>query len=152
MAEDEGGMSDSEMNGGDMIMPMVSVTLPVWRKKYKAIRKEASLMAESAVRAYEATSNNLLSEHYQAVQSFNDAVRRVKLNKAQHELASNTLNLLLTRFSVSSAGLTDILRVRQQQLDYEMRELEAVTDYNKAVALIKRIMAVAPVEINPKND
>lgn len=146
----ESGMTDPEMNGGDMIMPMVSVTLPVWRKKYRSMRNEASLMAESAAHAYKAASNNLLSEHYQAIQSYNDAMRRINLNKSQHELASNTLDLLLTRFSVSSAGLTDILRVRQQQLDYEMRTLEAVTDYNKAVAMLKRIMVITPVEITPK--
>lgn len=148
----ESGMTDPEMNGGDMVMPMVSVTLPIWRKKYRSMRNEASLMAESAAQAYKSASNNLLSEHYQAIQSYNDAMRRINLNKEQHELASNTLNLLLTRFSVSSAGLTDILRVRQQQLDYEMRALEAVTDYNKAVAMLKRIMAITPVETTPKNE
>lgn len=144
----ESGMTDPEMNGGDMIMPMVSVTLPIWRKKYRSMRNEASLMAESAAQGYNSASNTLLSEHYQAVQMYNDAMRRIRLNKGQHELASNTLNLLLTSFSVSSAGLTDILRVRQQLLDYEMRELEAVTDYKKAVAMLIRIMAISPVEIN----
>lgn len=148
----ESGMTDPEMNGGDMIMPMVSVTLPIWRKKYRAMRNEASLLAQSATHAYKAASNNLLSEHYQAIQSYNDAMRRINLNKTQYELASNTLDLLLTRFSVSSADLTDILRVRQQLLDYEMRGLEAVTDYNKAVAMLKRIMVITPVEITPKNE
>lgn len=148
----ESGMTDPEMNGGDMIMPMVSVTLPIWRKKYRSMRNEASLMAVSASQGYKAASNDLLSEHYQAIQSYNDAMRRISLNKGQHELASNTLNLLLTSFSVSSAGLTDILRVRQQMLDYKMRELDAVTDYNKAVAMLKRIMAISPVEINSKQE
>ncbi len=34
-------MSTSAMNGKDMIMPMVTVTLPIYRKKYKAMQTEA---------------------------------------------------------------------------------------------------------------
>ena len=35
------------------------------------------------------------------------------------KLASKSLDLILKSFTVSSAGLTDVLRVRQQTLDYE---------------------------------
>ena len=34
-------MSTSAMNGKDMIMPMVTVTLPIYRKKYNAMQTEA---------------------------------------------------------------------------------------------------------------
>ncbi len=37
-------MSTSPMNGKDMIMPMVSATIPIYRKKYKAMRTEADLL------------------------------------------------------------------------------------------------------------
>jgi outer membrane protein TolC len=135
------GMAESPMNGADMLMPMISVSLPVWRKKYNAMRQEATLMSESADFRYRNTSNELLTEHYEIVRQYHDALRRIDLYHRQHELASNTLELLLTGYSVSSAGLTDILRVRQQLLDYEMRELESVTDFCKAVASLKRLMA-----------
>ena len=32
------------MNGKDMIMPMVTVTLPIYRKKYKAMQTEADFL------------------------------------------------------------------------------------------------------------
>jgi len=34
-----------------------------------------------------------------------------------------------------------VLRIRQQTLDYEFKQVEAVTDYNTAIAWIKRLMA-----------
>ncbi len=34
-------MITSEMNGKDMIMPMVTLTLPIYRKKYNAMQTEA---------------------------------------------------------------------------------------------------------------
>ena len=32
------------MNGKDMIMPMATVTLPIYRKKYNAMKNEADLL------------------------------------------------------------------------------------------------------------
>jgi outer membrane protein TolC len=145
------GMSDSEMNGRDMVMPMVSVSIPVWRKKYRAQRHEASLLAESAEQQYQSVSNDLQTEHNEAIRTYRDALRRRELYKGQKELASNTLDLLRTRLSVSAAGLTDILRVQQQLLDYEIREVTALTDLNKAISMLKRIMASSLDELNLKN-
>ena len=36
-------------------------------------------------------------------------------------------------------GLTDIIQLQQQLLDYEMKEVEAVVDYNKAISQLKRL-------------
>ena len=35
------------MNGDDMVMPMFSVSIPIYRKKYDAMQKEAQLMQEA---------------------------------------------------------------------------------------------------------
>jgi hypothetical protein len=44
-------------------------------------------------------------------------------------------------FSVSGYGLPDILRIRQQTLEYDYKKVEAITDYNRAVAWLKRLLA-----------
>ena len=134
-------MSESPMNGKDMVMPMVSVTLPIYRKKYKAMRNEADLLSEATSQYYQGTSNSLQTEYYQALQLYHDAQRRMNLYKSQYDLASKTLDLILKGFSASTSGLTDVLRVRQQTLDYELRHIEAVADFNTAIALLKKLMA-----------
>ncbi len=130
-----------DMNGRDMIMPMVSVTIPVYRKKYNAMQKEAELLGASASYNYQATANTLQTEYYQAVQLYQDAQRRVKLYENQYQLASKSLDLMLRNFSTSSSDLTDVLRVRQQTLDYELNKVEAVADLNRSIAWLKRLMA-----------
>lgn len=132
-------MSTSSMNGIDMIMPMVTVTLPIYRKKYNAMVNEADLLKTATSQNYQATSNSLQTEYYQAVQSYQDAQRRIKLYDNQFQLASKSLDLILRSFSVSSSGLTDVLRVRQQTLDYELKQVEAVADFNIAIAWLKRL-------------
>jgi outer membrane protein TolC len=132
-------MSTSSMNGKDMIMPMAVLTLPIYRKKYTAMQKEAELLRVATTENWEATANSLQSEYYQAVLLYEDSKRRVKLYENQFQLASKSLDLMLKNFSTSSSQLTDVLRVRQQTLDYELKQVEAVADFNTAVAWLKRL-------------
>ena len=139
-------MSASSMNGKDMIMPMAVLTLPVYRKKYTAMQKEAELLKAATSENYQATANALQSEYYQAVLLYEDAQRRVKLYENQFQLASKSLDLMLKNFSTSSSGLTDVLRVRQQTLDYELRQVEAIADFNTSIAWLKRLMAYSQIQ------
>jgi len=132
-------MSTSAMNGQDMIMPMLTVTLPIYRKKYKAQQAETRFMKTASEQNYQATANMLQSQYYEALQQYNDAGRRMKLFDSQSRLAKKSLDISIKTFSSSASGLSDILRIRQQLLDYELKQVEAVVEFNKAEALIKRI-------------
>jgi outer membrane protein TolC len=132
-------MGPLSMNGKDMIMPMVVFTLPVYRKKYKAMQNEAEFMKEASSENYQATANSLQTEYYQAVGQYQDARRRVKLYSDQYVLASKSFNLMLKSFSVSESALSDVLRTRQQTLDYEFKQVESVADLNTAIALLRRL-------------
>jgi len=132
-------MSTSAMNGQDMIMPMLTVTLPIYRKKYKAMQTETDFMKSANEQNYQATANALQTEYYEALQLNTDAQRRMKLYDNQSALAKKSLDIQIKTYSASGSSLTDILRIRQQLLNYELKQVEAVVDYNKAVALIKRL-------------
>ncbi|MDX9947527.1 MAG: TolC family protein [Bacteroidales bacterium] len=137
----ESNMSASSMNGKDMLMPMISITLPVYRKKYTAMREEANLLNRASSMNSQAVSNSLRTEYFMAVQLYQDALRRVKLYEDQYLLATKSLEIMLKSFSASGAALTDVLRVRQQTLDYEINQVEAITDLNTAAAWLNRLMA-----------
>jgi outer membrane protein TolC len=139
-------MSTSAMNGSDMIMPMVTVTLPIYRKKYKAMQDEAELLKNATVQGIQAASNSLQAEYYEAVQNYQDAQRRMGLYVDQYQLANQSLNILMKSFSASGAGLIDVLRVRQQTLDYELKQVDAVADFNSAIAKLQRLMAYSRIQ------
>ena len=132
-------MGAPDMNGKDMIMPMVTVTLPIYRKKYNAMINEAELLKTATSQNYQAMANSLQAEYYQAVQLYQDSQRRLTLYDNQFHLASKSLDLMLKSFSVSSSALSDVLRVRQQTLDYELKRVEAIADFNTAIAWLKRL-------------
>lgn len=139
-------MTAPEMNGKDMVMPMVTVTLPIYRKKYKALQEEVKLQKTATEQGFQATANALQTEYYEAIQLFQDAQRRIKLYQNQADLANKSLNILMKSFSASGSGLTDLLRIQQQTLDYETRQIEAITDNNTAIAWLKRLMANSQIQ------
>ena len=132
-------MGAPEMNGKDMLMPMVAITLPIYRKKYNAMKNEAEFLKTATTENLQATSNSLQVEYYQAMQLYQDSWRRKKLYDNQYSLASKSLDIIMKDFSSSAAGLTDVLRVRQQTFNYELKQAEAVADFNTAVAWLKRL-------------
>jgi outer membrane protein TolC len=129
-----------------MVMPMFKATLPIYRKKYKAMRDEADFLKSANTQNYQAVANSLQTEYYQALQLYQDAQRRAKLYANQYQLASKSLDIMFKSFASSGSSLTDILRVRQQTLDYEYRQVEAVADYNTSVAWLKRLMAYSKIQ------
>ena len=132
-------MSTSSMNGQDMIMPMLSVTLPIYRKKYKAMQTESGYLKAASENNYVATANALKIVYSEALQQYQDAKRRIKLYRNQRGLTQKSVDILLKSFGASMVGLTDIIQLQQQLLDYEMKEVEAVVDYNKAISQLKRL-------------
>lgn len=122
------------MNGKDMIMPMLSMTLPIYRKKEKAMRNEAELMRESATASAENVINDLKVNYQETVQNLSDADRRIKLFTSQAMLADKSLQLLITSFSTGGTDFAEVLRMEQQLLDYQFKQVEAVVDKNTSIA------------------
>jgi outer membrane protein TolC len=145
-------MSASEMNGRDMIMPMVSLTLPIYRKKYRAMREEAELMQEAAALNRRVTATSLQTDYYEALRMYNDAQSQKELYGTQFTLASRSLDLLLKGYSAATSDLTDVLRLQQQTLDYHLGLVDAVADRNIAVARLNQLMAAELTSQNSTNE
>ena len=64
---------DLAMNGQDAIMPMISVSLPIFRKKYKAAQKEVELMIKGTEYEKEAIQNNLKATYSMSAFNFQKA-------------------------------------------------------------------------------
>jgi outer membrane protein TolC len=72
-------MSTSSMNGKDMIMPMATLTLPIYRKKYNAMKSETEFLKTANKQNYQATVNSLHTDYYEAIQLYQDAQRRMNM-------------------------------------------------------------------------
>lgn len=132
--------SESMMNGRNMLMPMATVTIPLWRKKYTASVRESDFMRQSVIEQKQDVSDQLMVNYEDALKEFKDADRRVKLYQEQTSLANQALNILIVQYSTEGSNFEEVLRMQQQLLDYRLKYLDALIDGNIAVAMMERLM------------
>lgn len=130
----------SMMNGNDMIMPMISISIPVYRKKYNSMQNEARLMQEAGNQQIIELRNNLMVLNRQLIQGLDDAERRIVLYKEQEDLARRTTDLLLAGFATTGNNFEEVLRMQIRVLDYGFKHIEAIVDYNIAAAMAENLM------------
>lgn len=134
------------MNGMDMIMPMVSISLPIFRNKYKAQQRESKYMWQSAREKYNNTLNTLHSDFFKLRHQLKDAERQITLYQKQKNLALTTYQLILQEFVTAKSDLTNVIEVQRQLLDYRIREAEAIADYNTKVAEINSLRSYTKID------
>jgi outer membrane protein TolC len=132
--------SISDMNGKDMLMPMITLTIPIYRAKYNAMQNEARYMQESGKEQINELKNDLMLQYQTFVQNLDDAKRRIDLYQEQEELARKTTDLLLADFSTTGTNYEEVLRMQYKVLDYGFKHVEALTDYNSSLALAEKLM------------
>lgn len=129
------------MGGNDMVMPMVKLTIPIYRKKYNALQKEADLKQLAVQQRRENTVNQLTSRWSAALRDLDDAKRRTKLYSEQTDLARQTLNLLMTSYATDGRDFEEVLRVQQQLLDYQLKRISSIVDQHITIAELENLAA-----------
>lgn len=136
-------MSMSSMNGMDMVMPMVKISIPIFRKKYNAQQRENKQYHTASELKYEATHNQLQAEYTTIKLQLSDADRKVSLYSRQHELSLSAYQLMVREFSAGATSLTDVIQVERQLLDYSLKKSEAIAAYNTLIAGIEKLISTS---------
>ena len=123
-----------EDNGKDVLMPMVTMSLPIFRGKYKAAQQEAQLMQESYVLQKEELSNRLISSYEMIWFEIQKQLELIELFEEQIQESEQSLNLLFSAYSNSGKEFEEVLRMQQQILKYQRMKATALSDYHIALA------------------
>ncbi len=121
-------------NGKDVLMPMVSVSIPLFRKKYKAAEKEAQLMQEHFSLQKRNLLNTLAAEFDHVIFTLQQQQQLVELYEQQIRLVRQSLNLLFTAYSNSGKDFEEVLMMQQRLLGYEKNKASALTEFQVALA------------------
>jgi outer membrane protein TolC len=127
-------------NGKDVIVPMVSVSIPIFRKKYKAAEKEALLKQESLALQQEEVTNNLMSQYETTWFNINKQYQLINLYNNQIKETRRILKLLTEAYANSGKDFEEVLRMQQELLQYEKKKAAALTAYSTAVAKLEYVM------------
>ncbi|QDH79645.1 TolC family protein [Echinicola soli] len=127
--------------GHNMIMPMVSVSVPIFRRKYKSAQRESAYYREASVLAKEDLTNALKSSWEEQYRLIREAKRNVKLYEEQVVLLRKTLDLMIADYSSAEGSFEELLTVQRQLLDFEMKTAEETFKKLQAFAKLESLMA-----------
>ena len=117
-------------NQDDMIMPMVTLSIPIFRKKYKGAVKEAQLMQESYSLQKQEVTSSLHSTYEMVWFEIQEQKQLLSLYINQEAEAEKSLNLLFSSYANSGRAFEEVLRMQQQLLSYQKLKIEASTQYD----------------------
>ena len=130
-----------DMNGNDMVMPMLSVSIPIFRKKYDSAQKESLLLKRASEENYLSTLNGLEAELYLSKHRLDDALRKIELYRKQATLTGTTYELVVREFAAGKGDLSSAIQIQRQLLDYQFKEAEAIAGYNTLVASVWKLIS-----------
>lgn len=128
-------------NGKNVLMPMVTMSLPIFRGKYKGAQKEAKLMQESYQLEKDELNNKLFGSYYRFSTDMEIQENLISLYSKQVQTSEQTLELLYSAYSNSGNDFEEVLRVQQQLLEYQKMKLKATVAYQTSLAQINYITA-----------
>lgn len=135
------GKGDNNLSGKDAIVfPKVGFSIPIFRKKYRAIVKEVALLQSAKEFEKQDKSNWLENIFEMTYKNYNDADRRLNLYRKQSNLASKSLRILETEYTTSSANFEELLRIERQLLRYLLELEKAKADKQAAISFINYLM------------
>ncbi len=129
------GMNTTSFN--DAIILRAGISIPVFRKKYKAMVKENRLLAEAGQSAKEALNDKLDSQLTGAYARYEDALRRLDLYTRQKELAQRSTTILQREYMGGNKNFEEILRMQRRYINYAIQYEKALSDLYKSVADIE---------------
>ena len=132
--------SNPEGNGMDAFMPMVSVSLPIFRKKYKAAREEAKFMAVSMENEIQDVKNELVSTLEMTLYELKKSKRLIELYNKQLQSSSQANKLYVSSFSNATGDFEEVLRINQDILMLQTQKIEAIKDGFIANAKLKYLL------------
>jgi outer membrane protein TolC len=138
---DKNPSSTAVDNGKDaFLFPSVGIKIPIFRKKYKALIKEAKLLQEAETYKKEDKKNVLSTIYTSSYKNYSDGERRIALNKKQAQIAKKVLDVLITSYSTDAKDFEEVLRIERQLLKYELAYQQALIDKNAAIAFMNYLI------------
>ena len=130
-----------EENGRNVIMPTMTMSLPLFRKKHKAAEREALLLSESYQAEKENVSNILQGSFHRFKAEMEIQLDLIDSYDRQIKTSKQTLDLLYSAYANSGDNFEEVLRLQQQLLEYQKMKVKASVAYYVAEAQINYLTA-----------
>jgi len=127
---------DFSDNGKDIFMPMVSLSIPIFNKKYKSSSKQNELkqleidaQKQSQFNKLQQVMDEALNERMASRISYNTQIKNL-------EQAKNAETILIKSYESGTIDFNDVLDIQELQLKFQMGLINAVRNYYRQTTVI----------------
>ena len=120
---------DFSDNGKDIVMPMVSVSIPIFNKKYKSQTKQNELQQleitaqkQERLNTLETLLSKAINERISARISYTTQTKNLKQ-------AKDAEDILIKSYETGTIDFNDVLDIQELQLKFQMNQIESVKTY-----------------------
>ena len=123
-------------NGKDIVMPMVSVSIPIFNNRYKSITKQNELRQLEITSQKEDRLNRL--ETLLAQAQYNRNSMKIKFNVQSKNLqqANDAEEILIKNYETGTIDFNDVLDVQELQLKFQINLIESIKGYYTEYAMV----------------
>jgi len=141
--------SGMPMGGQDMVMPMVTMSLPIYRKKIASKIKQADYLKNGAMMQQEEMANQLTLQWASAFRDWEESERMLSLYDAQVALVEQQLQVMETTYSSGNLSLSEVIQIQQLLLDYRRKKLNTLYQQHQSLAELDALLSPSPSPSNP---
>ena len=127
-------------NGKDIVMPMVTFSIPIFNNKFKSVtkqnelrQKEIVLQKEERLKVLENTFANAISQRNQARIAHQTQEKNLKQAKDAEEI-------LLKNYETGTIDFNDVLDIQELQLKFQTNQIQSVQLYYLQSAIINYLI------------
>jgi outer membrane protein TolC len=131
---------DFSDNGKDILMPMVTLSVPIFNNRYKSISKQNELRQQEIQTKKEERLNVLETALAVAFSKRNQA--RIKYNTQEKNLkqAENAEEILIKSYETGTIDFNDVLDIQELQLRFQLQQVEAMREYYAQSAVVNYLI------------
>ena len=120
---------DFSDNGKDIVMPMVSVSIPIFNNKYKSKSKQNELKQQEILVQKESRLNTLETLLDKAIKNSNSARISYETQAKNLKQAKDAEAILVKSYETGTIDFNDVLDVQELQLKFQMNQIESIKNY-----------------------
>lgn len=136
------------MGGDDMVMPMMTLSLPIYRKKIDSKIKETAFLQQAVEFEKKETENRLAMQWAAAFRVWEESNRNLNFYEEQLALIDQQLQLFESSLATGKSSLLEVIQLQQQALEYQRKVLYATYQGHQSLLQLEALIQNSSISSN----
>ncbi len=116
-------------NGKDIVMPMVSLSIPIFNNKYKSVSKQNELRKQEIKYQKDERLNILKADLSKTVSLRNQSRIKYDIQIKNLKQANDAEEILMKQYETGTINFNDVLDIQELQLKFQINQIESAKMY-----------------------